>query len=183
MFQIVPEERGHGSSTSINKDAGTIVIKIKRIRRLASRPSNDFRSPPSHVTGNRPGDAYVGYGVNSPTTPQSETTWDVGPYDDDGSGSKRAKTYVSFVFRYRTMEFLQAQGIVDSAPAAPPRPSVPRRITAHSLSQTAEPPRRAVSARQHPDPRYPGEAILDFEEDPFIHNQYNQYNHGSSSYN
>jgi len=50
-----------GSSSSSNKDAGTIMVKIKRVKRVAPRPANSFRSPPDSAMGRRPGEAYIGY--------------------------------------------------------------------------------------------------------------------------
>jgi hypothetical protein len=48
------------SSSTVNKDAGTILLKIKRIKRGALRSPNQFRSLPDGSGTNRPGEAYVG---------------------------------------------------------------------------------------------------------------------------
>ncbi|KAF5373850.1 hypothetical protein D9758_000678 [Tetrapyrgos nigripes] len=147
MFQTVQEEHRHGSSTSTNKDVGSILLKIKRIKLGAVRPPNDFRSIPSGPGHNRAGEAYDRYGPESPASRQTEATWDIMPYDDDGSGSvNRAKTYVSFLFRYRTLEFLRGQGIVNNTPKLPPmlppsaRPSSTRRIVSAPVISTTPMP-------------------------------------------
>lgn len=44
----------------------------------------------------------LSFGTEMPTYEQHDTTWAVIPYDDDGSNSNIPKTYLSFVFRYRT---------------------------------------------------------------------------------
>jgi hypothetical protein len=78
MFQKVPETSEWPSDNdffflikflvsesplrSSGKDAGMIVLKIKRIRRVAVRPANSLQSLPTSVLGKRKvGDLSIGY--------------------------------------------------------------------------------------------------------------------------
>jgi len=99
-----------------------IILKIKRIRRVAVRPANSLQSLPTSVLGKRKvGDLSIGYvrcircvllnltlpccsfrsfGQEVKAYEQYDTTWQVTAYDDE-AGAKPS-TYVSFVFRYRS---------------------------------------------------------------------------------
>ncbi|CCM04592.1 uncharacterized protein FIBRA_06773 [Fibroporia radiculosa] len=89
-------------------DAGTIVVKIKRIVRKDTRNSNALVQPPPPAR-DRPSkdEPCVSFGAERQAFMQMESTWSVQPYDPQNPG-----TYVTFVFRYRSREFLMAQGIM-----------------------------------------------------------------------
>jgi hypothetical protein len=100
-----------------------IILKIKRIRRVAVRPANSLQSLPTSVLGKRKvGDLSIGYvgcircvplnltlsccssrsfGQEVKAYEQYDTTWQVTAYDEETPGAKPS-TYVSFVFRYRS---------------------------------------------------------------------------------
>jgi hypothetical protein len=116
--------------------------QIKRIQRVAGRPANPVQQLPSTNLGKRKaGDLSVGFvffllfllhsnirrsfGEHERTFDQFAYTWSVKPYEKDGPSTGRIpKTYVSFVFRYRTREWLQMQGIMPECdiPASPSPP-------------------------------------------------------------
>ncbi|KIM48895.1 hypothetical protein M413DRAFT_89409 [Hebeloma cylindrosporum] len=111
IFQKVPENVSESPLQSSGKDAGMIILKIKRIRRVAVRPANSLQSLPSSVLGKRKvGDLSIGFGQEVKAYEQYDTTWQVTAYEDETPGAKPS-TYVSFVFRYRSPEFLEIQGI------------------------------------------------------------------------
>jgi hypothetical protein len=63
------------------------------------------------------------FGEDRQTFDQFAYTWSVKPYEKDGPvGGRTPKTHVSFVFRYRTREWLQMQGIMPDSdvPLSPP---------------------------------------------------------------
>ncbi|TFK42431.1 hypothetical protein BDQ12DRAFT_696056 [Crucibulum laeve] len=129
MFQKVPEN----ADGSANKDIGTIVLRIKRVKRVAAHIPNVIQSVPGSALGKRKaGDVYAGFGEEKPFYRQYSSTWAVEAYDKHESGSKQPATYVSFVFRYRTPEFLESQGITPSVKADimknPKRPEMGRRV-------------------------------------------------------
>jgi hypothetical protein len=123
-------------SASSKSEAGMITLKIKRVTRTAPRPANSYQDL-SKIPQARPsaGDLCTGFGAESKSYEQSPFTWDIKPADS--SQSKEIATYVSFVFRYRTREFLQAQGIMETAQV----------LRTHSPKQPLRAPiRRIVSA-------------------------------------
>ncbi|KAK1230140.1 hypothetical protein PQX77_006773 [Marasmius sp. AFHP31] len=100
-----------------SRDAGMIVLKIKRVNRVASRPVDNFQQLAQGPQGTRQsGDIYVGFGEDGPAQERWNYTWGVEPHAEDGPGGATPSTYVSFTFRYRTYEFLQAQGIAQAPP-------------------------------------------------------------------
>ncbi|TFK30088.1 hypothetical protein FA15DRAFT_630990 [Coprinopsis marcescibilis] len=114
IFTKVPQKSEPGEET--NKDAGSIVLKIKRIKRTEGRPSNPVQQVTSvAASGKKPvGDLCIGFGQEMSTALQYHATWSVAPYDNDKSGATKPSTYVSFVFRYRSSEFLESQGIASN---------------------------------------------------------------------
>jgi hypothetical protein len=95
---------------------GMIMLRIKRIRRVAGKKPNEIQLIPDQVRGNRkPGDDCVGcvhacyltwfsllmssfrFGDERPTEFQLPSTWSFQPYEADNHAS-----YVTFVFRYRS---------------------------------------------------------------------------------
>ncbi|KAK2466795.1 hypothetical protein APHAL10511_001053 [Amanita phalloides] len=121
------------------KDIGMITLRIKRVTRMANKPANAFQVLPSMVAGKQQaGDLCIGFGEETPAFRQHLSTWTVEPYEKDDPLSTIPKTYISFVFRYRTREFLEAQGIISEAK----KPRVPafRRIVSLPMSMMPTPP-------------------------------------------
>ncbi|KAJ3510282.1 hypothetical protein NLJ89_g4769 [Agrocybe chaxingu] len=113
MFKAIDETAIGSSNVVNNKDLGLISLKIKRVRLLDGRPANPIQAAPSPVLGKRKaGDLCIDFGEEE-TQPfeQSAVTWAVSSYEDDTPGAKPS-TYVSFAFRYRSPDFLEAQGII-----------------------------------------------------------------------
>ncbi|KAF8163459.1 hypothetical protein B0H34DRAFT_695547 [Crassisporium funariophilum] len=149
MFRKV-EDPASGSSSS--KEAGMITLKVKRIKRLLDRPANSIRSIPDTILGKRKaGELCVGFGQEYRVQDRSPSTWAVIPYDQDVPGATKPRTFVSFVFRYRSREFLESQGIAppvdEKRPPPPPKALPPAKRMAslppHALSQpelSLEPP-------------------------------------------
>jgi len=129
MFQKVPEIATESPQQTAAKEAGMITLKIKRINRVFNRPPNVIQSLPGlAVLGKRQvGDLCIGFGEEVQTFEQYGSTWSVVPYDQDVPGATKPSTYVSFVFRYRSPDFLEAQGISVEKPPAPKK-ILPRRI-------------------------------------------------------
>ncbi|KAJ7273326.1 hypothetical protein C8J57DRAFT_1317550 [Mycena rebaudengoi] len=146
MFQRV--EADESSNKVASKDIGMITLRIKRIRRVASRPANTVQQLPSTTLGKRKaGELRVGFGDDSQAFEQFAYTWSVKPYEKDApAGAKNPSTYVSFVFRYRTREFLQMQGIMpeesEDVPASP-------RITRASMRRVSSAPATTPTPASH----------------------------------
>jgi len=123
------------------KDVGVIALRIKRITRVASKLANALQVLPSMVPGKRKtGELCIGFGEEIPAFEQHSTTWSVAPYEADEPLSETPKTYVSFIFRYRTHEFLEAQGIIpESAKASYQVPPI-RRIVSLPTTLMPTPP-------------------------------------------
>ncbi|EAU88761.2 hypothetical protein CC1G_01134 [Coprinopsis cinerea okayama7 len=153
VFTKVPQEEDSAES---NKDAGTIVVKIKRVKRVAARPSNPVR-PVGDVAASgkkKVGDLCVGFGQERSTTLQYHSTWSVVPYDDPES--EKPSTYVSFVFRYRSAEFLESQGIApDVKQRMAPKLGEKRRVS--SL-----PPATLAAVLATPSPSPPKKPRLEY---------------------
>jgi len=129
MFQKVPENVTDSPQQAAAKEAGMITLKIKRIQRVFNRPPNAIQSLPGlAVLGKRQvGDLCIGFGEEVQTFEQYSSTWSVLPYDQDVPGATKPSTYVSFVFRYRSPDFLEAQGISVEKAATPKKVQVPTR--------------------------------------------------------
>jgi len=135
-FQKVAEERDDPSSQKTN--VGTITLRIKRIERVASRPANPLQPIPDTVLGKRrAGEHYIGFGEEQRAYDQFAYTWSVRPYAKDvPPGAKKPSTYVSFVFRYRSREFLQSQGIMPDTVILSPPSRVPMRRVSSAPATT-----------------------------------------------
>jgi len=130
MFHKIPEIAIESPQRAAAKEAGMITLKIKRIKRVLHRPPNAIQSLPGlTVLGKRKvGDLCIGFGEEVPTFEQYSSTWSVVPHDQDIPGATKPSTYVSFVFRYRSPDFLEAQGIsVEKPPAL--KKAFARRVT------------------------------------------------------
>lgn len=147
MFQQVSEFATGSPQHAAAKQAGMITLKIKRIKRVFNRPPNAIQPLPElAVLGKRQaGDLCIGFGEEVQAFEQYSSTWSVVPYDQDIPGATKPSTYVSFVFRYRSPDFLEAQGI-----------SVEKRPTPlkHSTRRTASlPPHVLNDLETSPNPR------------------------------
>ncbi|KDR73497.1 hypothetical protein GALMADRAFT_251206 [Galerina marginata CBS 339.88] len=137
VFQKVSEHIVESPARGAAKDAGMITLKVKRIKRVDPRPANPVQSIPSVLGKRKAGDLCIGFGEEVSASAQHPTTWDVRPYDEDVTvpGSTKPSTYVSFVFRYRSPEFLETQGI-----AVEETKPTPKRATRQSVRRIASLP-------------------------------------------
>ncbi|KAJ6497040.1 hypothetical protein C8R47DRAFT_1113605 [Mycena vitilis] len=154
IFQKIEEDEP--SAQSVNKDVGMITLRIKRIERVAGRPANPVQQLPSVTLGKRKaGELCVGFGEEIQTFDQFAYTWSVKPYEKDGPAGRTPKTHVSFVFRYRTREWLQTQGIMPESdvPFSPPvtRASM-RRVSSAPAVHMPGPPAALITPRASPSP-------------------------------
>ncbi|KAF8798159.1 hypothetical protein BYT27DRAFT_7203868 [Phlegmacium glaucopus] len=167
MFQKVPEIATESPHRTAAKEAGMITLKIKRIKRVVNRPPDGIQPLPAPaVLGKRQvGDLCIGFGEEVQTFEQHASTWSVVPYDQDVPGATKPSTYVSFVFRYRSPDFLEDQGISVGDKPTPKKSSTHRLagLPPHVLSGLEPSPsphkkRRLMPLLPHPDssgPRRP----------------------------
>ncbi|KAI0345128.1 hypothetical protein BDW22DRAFT_1354017 [Trametopsis cervina] len=109
---VKPEE---GRTSGSAQDVGIISLKIKQIKRTTpDHAANAPLKPPKPSRIRRGGsEACVGFGVKRTSSIQHDKTWSFVPYDKSNPG-----TFVQFVFRYRTADFLLDQGIIAEADLA-----------------------------------------------------------------
>ncbi|KAI0688634.1 hypothetical protein BC835DRAFT_1419015 [Cytidiella melzeri] len=119
LFQFAAPEAVEGHGSNPTPDIGTISLKIKQVKRTApDHAKNAPLKPPRSVRSRRGGsEACVGFGLKRTASVQHDKTWSFVPYDKSQPG-----TYVQFLFRYRTREFLLEQGIVSATALAEPKP-------------------------------------------------------------
>ncbi|PBK96981.1 hypothetical protein ARMGADRAFT_1163329 [Armillaria gallica] len=138
--QITKAEAGGSSSEASSRDAGMVTLRIKKVNRVSTRPPDPHLAlSTSKQSMLRPGDHRVGFGDEVPSFEQVGYTWMVRPFEP-GSTAKTPSTFVTFVFRYRSREFLRTQGIIpenESSPVSTPNPQA---------SSSAHPNRRIASA-------------------------------------
>ncbi|KAI0721099.1 hypothetical protein C8T65DRAFT_692570 [Cerioporus squamosus] len=90
-----------------DKNVGSIVLQILLIKRVGEREPNPIRPPPNVVRGLRQeGDVAIRYGDVRPA-PMQKRTWKIEPFDPKAPGP-----YVTFIFRYRSKDWLISQGII-----------------------------------------------------------------------
>ncbi|PIL23989.1 hypothetical protein GSI_13740 [Ganoderma sinense ZZ0214-1] len=185
MFaQIHPADfHAHGAhgGNPADKNVGSIVLEIRLIKRVGEREPNPVRPPPSVVRGNRqPGEVAIRYGNAHPTAMQ-QRTYKIEPFDPKAPGP-----YVTFIFRYRSRDWLASQGIIshrdvtsrllilpdvalcskaDLPPLEPEEdqaasPAVPSPASGRRVSSKsrAQPPAQASSSRLPPPPT-PGPSV------------------------
>ncbi|RDB21144.1 hypothetical protein Hypma_011733 [Hypsizygus marmoreus] len=113
VFQKVNETSNEPIVDVAGKEVGMIVLRIKRVVLVGARPSDPIQELPKGLLGKRKaGDLRVGFGEETRNYDQHPTTWAVMPHDKDIPGARKPSTFVSFVFRYRSQEFLESQGII-----------------------------------------------------------------------
>ncbi|KAG6376501.1 hypothetical protein JVT61DRAFT_2494 [Boletus reticuloceps] len=112
VFMEQPNTSSGGRS---NANAGTIALKIRCVTIDGSRPANKVQRLPD-PSRSQSHSLCIGYGEEGPAYEQFPRTWNV---KHDGLGNR---SYVTFVFRYRSRECLLSQGImpVDDVLQIPP---------------------------------------------------------------
>ncbi|KIM87196.1 hypothetical protein PILCRDRAFT_86241 [Piloderma croceum F 1598] len=109
MFSKVEETDTNSIPEVLNQDSGMITVKIKLVERWTHRPNNEVQDLPSMQHGKYSvGQLHIGYGNEKKTWAQCPTTWHFKP----------THTHVTFIFRYRSREFLIAQGIMPTEPVS-----------------------------------------------------------------
>ncbi|KAG6851258.1 hypothetical protein H0H93_011694 [Arthromyces matolae] len=83
--------------------------------------------PSTSLGKGKTGDHFIGFGQEARTNEQHPSTWSVIAYEQTDQRNTKPSTYVSFVFRYRSREFLEAQGIINDSEPAPVRPPTAKR--------------------------------------------------------
>ncbi|KAI0046161.1 hypothetical protein FA95DRAFT_1560425 [Auriscalpium vulgare] len=101
--QRVASGSAHGDPSQL----GMICLRVRRVKRVAVHDPNAPIVPPESVTSSRRTDLRVGYGEAMETTKQAPRTWKIKSHDAAHPGS-----YVTFVFRYRSREWLYDQGVL-----------------------------------------------------------------------
>lgn len=99
-----------GNGPPQGRTNGKIVLKIKRVRKIPdlTRPSNKYQTPPDSPKGKRrAGHPYINYGEVRTTKKQWDFTYKYVPFDQANPG-----TYVTFEFRYATLDYLVNRGII-----------------------------------------------------------------------
>ncbi|KAI0831297.1 Snf7-domain-containing protein [Trametes gibbosa] len=134
------DEIGYGTLKP-HKNVGSIMLEIKQIQRTESYGLPQVRNPPSVIRGQRPeGEVCVRYGETRPAAAQMPT-WKIQPHDPDNPGP-----FVTFIFRYRTHDWLVSQGIVgpdEEISQAPPSPW-PLESPAHLLTPSSTQPMNTI---------------------------------------
>ncbi|KAE9409534.1 hypothetical protein BT96DRAFT_969937 [Gymnopus androsaceus JB14] len=159
-------------SSSISKESGMITLKIKRVDRVSPRPANicqDLTQAPQ--AQQQVSDLCTGFGVDHKAYEQSPYTWAIKAHDPTTSKDKKMiPTYVSFVFRYRSQEFLRAQGIMqpEAVPDTPPS-SLPKLLSRAPVRRVASAPAGAAPPTPSPTPPLRTPKV---ESKPYITNPY-----------
>ncbi|KAJ4487821.1 hypothetical protein J3R30DRAFT_3431760 [Lentinula aciculospora] len=141
-------------STPSKSEAGMITLKIKQVERVSPRPANAYQdlakiSPAQSNVG----DLCAGFGTENKSYEQSPFTWAIKSHGETNSKSKKIPTYVSFVFRYRSREFLQSQGIMEPEQVPnTPSPSFPSRLNRVPVRRIASAPAGAAPPTPSPTP-------------------------------
>ncbi|KAF4603802.1 hypothetical protein EYR38_004218 [Pleurotus pulmonarius] len=121
FLKVGEEEEAGDGDTPLSKskqDVGTIIVRIRRVQRVDQHPANPIQPVSGKVLGKRKtGDVGIGFGEDVPAYYQSPATWKVKPHPEDAHAG--SASYVTFVFRYRSAEFLQSQGIMPAPRAQP----------------------------------------------------------------
>ncbi|KAG2750636.1 hypothetical protein P692DRAFT_20831841 [Suillus brevipes Sb2] len=124
-----------GASGQNTKDAGSIMLKIKLVELDGSKTANPLQSIPDLNSQSHPGDHCVGYGQETNTYMQSPMTWKVKPSNQHGE-----RSHVTFLFRYRSPEWLMAQGIISAKAHVQKSLSAKRRVVSAPVAQLVNAP-------------------------------------------
>ncbi|KAL4253146.1 hypothetical protein ABKN59_004149 [Abortiporus biennis] len=101
-----------GKGNTRKGETGIIMLKIKQVKRTRSHEPNKPHAPPNTIaTGRRSRtEPCIGFGPARTARPQKKSSWYFEPYDSNNPGD-----YVTFVFRYRSPDFLIDQGIASES--------------------------------------------------------------------
>ncbi|KAJ3934499.1 MAG: hypothetical protein NXY57DRAFT_914731 [Lentinula lateritia] len=153
-FVFKKSQGGTTLSTASKSEAGMVTLKIKRVDRVSPRPANAYQDL-TKIAPAQPnvGDLCAGFGAECKSHEQSPFTWAIKPHDASQIKSKKIATYVSFVFRYRSKEFLQSQGIMEPHQVPDtPSPSIPNRLRRDPVRRIASAPASAAPPTPSPTP-------------------------------
>lgn len=128
------QSQSSGASGQSTKDAGSIMLKIRLVELDGSKKANPLQSIPDLNSQSHLGDHCVGYGQEANTYMQSPLTWKVKPYQHGES------SHVTFLFRYRSPEWLIAQGIMSAKLHVPQRLPAKRRVASAPIAQSVNAP-------------------------------------------
>ncbi|RDX56781.1 hypothetical protein OH76DRAFT_1369822 [Lentinus brumalis] len=104
---IGPNDRAGFDGKPPDKNVGSIMLQILLIKRVGEREPNPIRPPPNVIRGLRQeGDVAIRYGDVRPA-PMQKRTWKMVPFNPEAPGP-----YVTFIFRYRSKDWLLSQGII-----------------------------------------------------------------------
>ncbi|OJT06216.1 hypothetical protein TRAPUB_2938 [Trametes pubescens] len=108
VFSKIEADDGVGfGNLKPHKNVGSIMLEIKQVQRMESFDLPQVRAAPPVIRGHRPeGEVIVKYGETR-AAPIQKPTWKIRPYDPNDPGP-----FVTFIFRYRTHDWLLSQGIV-----------------------------------------------------------------------
>ncbi|KAG1905848.1 uncharacterized protein F5891DRAFT_1006850 [Suillus fuscotomentosus] len=136
-----------GASEQSMKDAGSIMLKIRLVTLDGSKAANPLQNIPDLNSQSHLGDHCIGYGQEMNTYKQSPITWKVKASDQ---GSNRS--HVTFLFRYRSPEWLMAQGIMPTELHVPKNHPAKRRVAsapvAHSVNAPITPSPSASNSKK-----------------------------------
>ncbi|EKM55225.1 uncharacterized protein PHACADRAFT_161171 [Phanerochaete carnosa HHB-10118-sp] len=132
------EQTGESDDASLDiKDLGTIALKIKQIKRTTpSHSPNSPQTPPNPVRTISSSTNHS-FGANIAASLQHSQTWSFEPHDKSDPHA-----FITFVFRYRTRNFLLDQSIILHTPLSSPISSA-----SPSLASTPRSPFSPQSAR------------------------------------
>ncbi|KAG2349760.1 hypothetical protein BDR05DRAFT_871172 [Suillus weaverae] len=127
MFAQRPSS-GDGQSM---KDAGSIMLKIRFVKLDGSKAANPLQNIPDLNSQSHLSDHCIGYGQETNTYTQSPMTWKVKPSEQDDK-----RSHVTFLFRYRSPEWLMAQGIISTVLHVPKSLPAKRRVASAPVAQS-----------------------------------------------
>ncbi|KAF5330474.1 hypothetical protein D9619_005912 [Psilocybe cf. subviscida] len=118
VFEAVMDDARDTAASSAKM--GTITLEIKRVVLLGTRPSDSAESstiPKTILEKPKAGQICVGLGQEVVLAQQSPMTYQIAPYPKPAGDGPYPKpsTYVTFKFKYRTLEWLQQQDIATEA--------------------------------------------------------------------
>ncbi|KAI0780949.1 hypothetical protein BD413DRAFT_660032 [Trametes elegans] len=154
VFSRIEQDDAIGyDAQASNKNVGSITLEIKQIKRVEVYGPNKVREPPKVIRGHRQeGDVCVRYGETRPTATQ-KPTWKIRPHDPDAPGP-----FVTFMFRYRSKDWLMEQGIInddDDVSRTPPSPwpiETPLETPTASRAESMEPEEPEEEPDESPSP-------------------------------
>ncbi|KAF9475863.1 hypothetical protein BDN70DRAFT_883194 [Pholiota conissans] len=101
-------------TSEVPMDNGVITLTVTRVKLLERQTATALAPLPSTaVLGKRKAVCgfQVGFGEEALTVPRQDCTWKIAPLEVDTLGSP-PKPFVTFVFRYRSLEYLHTRGLL-----------------------------------------------------------------------